>query len=296
MKLIELCAMTQKEMKAFLGKELKKYYKTVISHDGFLYARGNMNVCLTSHMDTVYKEVPKEFECVNGVLSSPQGIGGDDRCGIYMILKLLERGYKPSIIFCEDEEIGCIGAGKFARHKDLCEEIGGDCHYIIELDRKGSEDAVFYDCDNADFTKWIIEKTGYKEKVGTCSDISTLCPATGIAGVNFSCGYYNEHRGKEEYVVLDELENTLEMVTRLLQEETKEPFEYIECDYGFGFGEGSIFQIIFNDKDGNQQETYCEGITEVEALGYFFMENPTVCFLDLVDLNERRNEYGGFYF
>ena len=34
---------------------------------------------------------------------------------------------------------------------------------MIELDRANSKDAVFYECDNKDFTEYITSSTGYKE-------------------------------------------------------------------------------------------------------------------------------------
>lgn len=296
MELKELCRMTQKEMKSFLKKELEKRYAVVIDDDGFLYARGTMNVCLTSHMDTVYKEPPKAFiyNTQEDKLWSPQGIGGDDRCGIYMILKLLDKGFRPSIIFCEDEEIGCVGSRKFTKHKDLCEEVGNDCHYIIELDRRNSHDAVFYDCANEDFIEWVIENSGYTEAMGSVSDISYLCSETGIAGVNFSCGYYNEHRGMEEYVILHELENTLNMVEKLIQVETNEKFEYIEehkysygYDYGYGydFGMESEYIIKYYDKKTDDiMADYYYSSNEYEALGQFFTEHMDLCFMDIVDI------------
>ena len=39
---IRYCKYEKGELKAVLRKELKKYYKEVISKDGFLYARGYM--------------------------------------------------------------------------------------------------------------------------------------------------------------------------------------------------------------------------------------------------------------
>ena len=48
------------------------------------------------------------------VAMSPQGIGGDDRCGVWMILQIL-RTANCHVLFCEDEEVGCVGAKKFTK-------------------------------------------------------------------------------------------------------------------------------------------------------------------------------------
>lgn len=67
-------------------------------------------------MDTVHRQ-PVEQICYSAdgaVTMSPQGIGGDDRCGVWMILQIL-RTAKCHVLFCEDEEVGCVGAKKFTR-------------------------------------------------------------------------------------------------------------------------------------------------------------------------------------
>ena len=93
---ISLCKMTQNELKNFLPKRLEEAgYTDVVVDDGFIYARGDIPYLVTAHMDTVHKEPVKDFyEFVdkngNHILSSPQGIGGDDRCGIYMILDIIK--------------------------------------------------------------------------------------------------------------------------------------------------------------------------------------------------------------
>ena len=52
--------MTQPQLKAALLLELQKFYKEVISADGFLYAKGS-RIMLTAHMDTVHKEPVREI-------------------------------------------------------------------------------------------------------------------------------------------------------------------------------------------------------------------------------------------
>ena len=230
------CKPTQKELKKLLEEKLlNSDYTDVVTGDGYIYAKGTVPVLLTAHMDTVHKEPVKDFyeyydENKNQhIISSPQGIGGDDRCGIYMILEIIKE-HKCSILFCEDEETGGIGGKKFCK-TDLINELK-DMKYLIELDRKGKNDAVFYDCENDDFTKFIENNTGYKEAYGSFSDISNLSPACKIASVNFSCGYYNAHT-TSEYVIIEEMFNTIETVKKLLTIEC-EQFEYIEKVYSSG--------------------------------------------------------------
>lgn len=319
---VKICKMPQKQLKNVLAMYMYEVgYKDVHVGDGFIYAKGSIPFCLTAHMDTVHAEVVKttyEYN-KNGdyLLSSPQGIGGDDRCGIYMIIKLLEKGYKPYVVFCEDEEIGCVGSRQFIKTSYI-DEIGKECKYIIELDRANNNDAVFYDCDNKDFEKFITENTKYKTASGSCSDISYLCPAAKIAGVNLSCGYYNAHT-LGEYVNMTEMQRTQDTVEKLLNTECIQ-YEYIEREYvpyyygrvygkyngwydddddyyGTGYYGKTVaasastkgatdyllLEVQYIDKDNEDVIAYGEGQTESECWEDFFKSNPQICFNDVLD-------------
>lgn len=237
-KFVEICKLNQKLLKIWLEIQLMDAgYEDIVSGDGYLYAKGTHPVLLTAHMDTVHKEDVKDFfeyhdkEKNRHIISSPQGIGGDDRCGVYMILEIIKT-HKCSVLFCEDEEIGCVGAGKFVK-EDIFEELK-ELKYMIELDRRGHNDAVFYQCDSKDFKKFIEENTGYKTAHGSCSDISTLAPRAKIAAVNLSCGYHNAHT-ISEYVVMEEMINTIKVVKELLNVEC-EQFEYVAKAHGGYYG------------------------------------------------------------
>lgn len=181
-------------------------------------------------MDTVHDLLPEliVYDSEKDTMWSPNGIGGDDRCGVYMILEIV-RKYNCSVLFCEDEEIGGVGAKKFIE-TDLAKELVTQFNYAIELDRKGNKDAVFYDCDNDDFEDFIT-KDFYDTAYGSFSDISVVAPFLKCAAVNLSCGYYNAHT-KDEYVVLKEMDRSIEEVCNILERTTeKDKFEYIESKY-----------------------------------------------------------------
>ena len=99
-----ICRMNKDTLKGWLEKQLRTKYKEVINEDGFLYARGS-EVLLTAHMDTVHAHTCKDIQIMRKdgktVLSSPQGIGGDDRCGIWLISQIIRHTkFRPSILFC----------------------------------------------------------------------------------------------------------------------------------------------------------------------------------------------------
>ena len=234
----KLVVKTQEEMKQYVISRLSNLGGKVKQGDGYVYHKGTFPVLLCAHMDTVHKELPKTLVYANGTLSSNEGIGGDDRCGIYMIFKILKK-YDCHVVFLEDEEIGCVGAHKFIKTK-ICKNLSEkDLRYIIEFDRKGNNHAVTYDCDNPEFDKFIT-KEFFKKEHGTCSDISDIAPTIGIAAVNLSCGYYNEHK-LEHWVNLAEMERVIVEAMKLLErtKDLKESFEYIEsatARWGYSYG------------------------------------------------------------
>lgn len=302
MKFEKICKMSQETLKEYVAKELAKTHDIVISEDGFVYADGKFPVLLVAHMDTVHKKLP-EFFCYKNqmdIVSSPNGIGGDDRCGIYMILEIIKK-YNCSVVFCEDEEIGAVGAEKFVKSEV---SQGLKFNYIIEFDRRGSKDAVFYNCDNDEFEEFIT-KEFFKTAYGSFSDISTIAPALGVAAVNLSCGYYEAHTTKE-YVVMSEMERVIREACKLLERTTdKDVFEYIESSYSYNGGYGGYYGGWYDDYDDysysswgrkkyylieyldhNNEEQWYDVVARSydEALGKFFCEHTKVCYDDITDI------------
>jgi hypothetical protein len=156
----------QMDLKKTLKAELKSRGFPVTDKPGYLYAEGTIPVLLVAHMDTVHRQ-PVEQICYSAdgaVAMSPQGIGGDDRCGVWMILQIL-RTTNCHVLFCENEEVGCVGAKKFTRGS-----LRPQVNYIVELDRCGSNDAVFYRCDNPEFENFVTS-FGFETAGGSCSDM-----------------------------------------------------------------------------------------------------------------------------
>lgn len=258
----KICRMEQLVLKSWLYKLLKAKYNSVVIGDGFLYAKGTGNapVLLTAHMDTVHKEQCREITTkkVSGktMVTSPQGIGGDDRCGIWMIWMILcKTKYRPSILFCEDEEIGGVGSNKFAE-TEYVDELK-DLKYLIELDRANETDAVYYDCGNDEFMDYIFDNTRYKEAYGSFSDICHLSPVCDKASVNLSCGYYKAHT-LEEFVIYEQMYNTYKTVKKLLSIAKEAPdFAYEEVkswSYGDSYDYGNSYNYdylnyVFREKN-----------------------------------------------
>jgi hypothetical protein len=227
-----LCLKAPKQLQKELTNILKQTYgkKNVLAAPQYLVAAGDIPVCLVAHLDTVFdsQKESKEiyYDDEKGVMWSPQGLGTDDRAGVFAILKILQSGYRPYIIFTQDEETGGLGAKALVhRFRKLPWK---KLKYMIELDRRGSQDCVFYDCDNKEFTQYI-EAFGFKLDWGSYSDISDIAPEWGVAAVNLSVGYWDEHSYSER-LVTQWLENTIAKVKKMLDVVDQAPeFEYIEA-------------------------------------------------------------------
>jgi putative aminopeptidase FrvX len=287
--------MTQAEVKAYMEEYLKSREYEVYNEDGFLYAEGDVPVLLVAHMDTVHKTLPTSIFDIDGKISSHQGIGGDDRCGIFIIMNII-KNLHCSVLLCEDEEIGGVGARKFIK-TPFIKEL--DINYIIEFDRMNAKDAVFYSCDNPEFTKFVTDATGFKVALGSFSDISVIAPVAKIAAVNLSCGYYNAH-STAEYVVYDEMMNTVRAAEKLIKTECN-GFEYVprkqmsiwDYDYPKSYTNTSKLpratknleielEVVFIH-DNEEEVGYGIGQTKAEAWLNFFESYDDVCYAQVVD-------------
>lgn len=219
-----------------LYNKLRKIYKgkAKACKNSYVLVRGEAPIMLVAHLDTVHKEQVREICKTNNgnILMSPQGIGGDDRCGVYALCAVYDQApVKPWLLFTCDEEIGGVGAEQFCtKHQlgKLPKEID-DLKLLVEIDRKGKDDAVYYDCANDEFEDYITTK-GFKTQWGSFSDISYIAPELGVAAVNLSSGYYNAHT-QHEYINRKHLNATVQKVLSIVADAAKSDFpkyEYVE--------------------------------------------------------------------
>lgn len=222
----DICGLTQKEVFKFMSAFLRKLYpkEKVITTSNYIVAFGDIPVGIVAHADTVFPKPPTKFyyDKEESILWSPQGLGADDRAGIYLIVKLLrETDLRPHIIITANEEQGAVGA----RHL-IMEMPTFPANFLIQLDRRGENDSVYYDCANEDFEKFI-NNYGFQTNFGTFTDISFLCSCWGMAGVNLSVGYENEHTYGET-LNTKHLSRTYEKLIKILRTKELPYFEYIE--------------------------------------------------------------------
>jgi putative aminopeptidase FrvX len=151
----KLVSLTEKGMLQAMNQYLKTKYDNIITTKDYIIAVGSIPIALVAHMDTVFKTPVSDlyYDAKKGVMWSPDGLGADDRAGIFAIIKILQDGLRPSIILTTGEEEGGIGACAVCEKYPQCPIPG--LKYMIQLDRHGTNDCVFYDCYCPEFVDYV---------------------------------------------------------------------------------------------------------------------------------------------
>ena len=277
MTIADILKVTQEDLKKNLYEELCKseYKGKILNTENYLFVEGDLPILLVAHLDTVHKELPKNifFDKEKNVLWSPEGIGGDDRAGIFGILQIIKE-CKPYLLFITDEEVGGLGAIAFT--KEYKYALNKKIKFILELDRRGDNQVVFYDCGNKEF-KDYIKKFGLVEQYGTFSDICILSAEYDIASANISAGYYNEHT-KQEYININHLKNTIEVIKKIILDiDNSKYYDYQEEKYYYKYYEKKEKKKAEKQKKKSEQQQEIEQEYEY----YFQMEED---YYELTDI------------
>lgn len=277
LKLLEqICQLKQISLWKTMCEYLKSTYKKVKYTKDYIYAEGDIPIALVAHLDTVFSTPPQDiyYDSKKCVMWSPDGLGADDRAGVFAILKILQTGLRPHVIFTTDEEKGGVGASQLV----LVEKKHpfNKLKYMIQLDRRGANDCVFYECDNKKFTKYI-ESFGFTENFGSFSDISILCPAWKVAGVNLSVGYEDEHT-TVEILHTNLLLLTISKVVNMLNAATDASFfKFVPCKWY-----GKYYYSEKDKKDSKEFYDFLSGYDTYDdymygTYGYNLLTDDVVC-------------------
>lgn len=274
-------------------KKLRKFIKDWIRrnvHDahyevdniGNLYVkRGEAETypCLVAHMDQVQKTHSRDFQVVEAgdvlfgfSLANIQmeGLGADDKNGIWIALKCLQRYGSIKCCFFVQEEVGCIGSSK-------CDmDFFSDCRFVLQCDRRGGSDLIpniggWTELASKEFLDAInFEAFGYKTTTGMMTDVEALKNrGLEVSALNMSCGYYRPHTD-EEYTKKSELYGCLGLVQHII-ETCQDTYPHKE-EFGYYGKTGTLYDDSDYDELWDQMAnflSYYPEATREEVLDEF---------------------------
>ena len=230
---------------------------------------------VVAHIDQVQNAHSRDFEALEmgGIIvgyseksRAQQGLGADDKNGIWVALKCLLRFNIIKVALFVSEEVGCVGSSA----ADMT--FFDDARFVLQCDRRGAHDLIteagWTDLCSREFVKAISpELYGYKEESGMLTDVLTLKESgLKVSCLNLSCGYYEPHTNYE-FTNVDDLLNCFAFVEHIILTcKDVYPHEYSYSNYyskyyydkyDFGFGERySEFEQQYYDVIKELLQTY----------------------------------------
>ena len=219
-----------------------EYLETVLTKKGYQHYKDSTNniyvtkgiaevyPCFVSHTDTVHNinhnmKVVEIEENGKKILTGidvktmkPSGIGGDDKCGVYLCLEMLDKLDNVKAAFFVSEEIGCVGSRQ--ADPEFFKNVG----YAIQYDSPKGNSMSMSLMGKDLFGK----RTNFGEKVSPLilehgitdwakhpyTDIWPLMEKFNFSCLNLAAGYYNYHT-PTEYVIVDDVTNAFELGLKL---------------------------------------------------------------------------------
>lgn len=214
--------------------------KNVYIRKGRLHKPYHAFPCVVAHTDTVHRMEAMTIKSDNGILRAYAqdgrqiGIGGDDKCGIFICLELLEAFPQIKVALMSGEEIGCYGA------KRLQPRFFKNVGYAIEFDSPGSNTMSYSNggvknfADNGTFINTVLpalDRYGITEwQKHPFTDVMVLRQQFQFACLNLAAGYFRMH-STTEYIVEADVQNSIllghEVISALGRKRYTEPVEQV---------------------------------------------------------------------
>ena len=189
-------------IKAPAGEILRSYRPDITDNENFSLWIGSSPLLLQAHVDTIHP--PKDVKMGKFIITG-DGLGADDRAGVYACMQLKKKYPQISVLLTNHEETGGIGMENMIKHLDgKAEDIFSHINLAIAVDREGCGHFVTYNTLPKE-VEIYANMFGWWKDWGTFSDIELFSDEYGIPSINVSCGFHEQHT-KHEYLVRDELD------------------------------------------------------------------------------------------
>ena len=220
----------ERTMIKFIWNYTKRITGTKVETD----AAGNLYItkgeaesypCIVAHLDQVQRLHSKDFtivetgEIIFGYSSQnkrQEGLGADDKNGIWIALKCLRKYDSLKLAFFVSEEVGCVGSGRAVM------DFFNDCRFVIQPDRRGYQDIInkigWTSLCSPEFLQAAgYKRFGYRETHGMMTDVQELKErGLQVSCINLSCGYYEPHTD-HEFTIKKDLMSCLSLVEHIIE-------------------------------------------------------------------------------
>lgn len=232
---------------------------------------GEFYPCVTSHMDTVQDkakpyalagaELPLRTRRVKSTTSDEvrheifidgQGIGADDKLGVYISLQLVKHFDKIKAAFFVEEEIGMQGS------KELKKDFFDDVAYVVGWDSPDLIRAAYKCAGVQMFTAKffneklgpVVKRWGFKPSDFNSEPFTDVCQIrekTDIMCMNFGNGGYNAHMATE-YLVVEHVDHALGMGMDIIQSiGNKEQFKFPKKSFTYDRTATGVSRDTYDD-------------------------------------------------
>lgn len=207
----------------FVTKGVSESYPLFVAHTDTVH-RVNENLTIREYIQNgdghTNKIALTGFDVTN---NEPSGCGGDDKCGVYLALEMLDTYENVKAAFFISEEIGCVGSrGAVKTNPEFFKNVG----YAIQYDSPEGDSL-----SSTLMGKYLFESSDvFTNKVGELikehgitkwanhpyTDIWPLMDEFDFCCLNLAAGYYRYHT-KLEYVIVDDVQNGYDLGVKLVE-------------------------------------------------------------------------------
>ena len=173
-------------------------YPLFVAHTDTVHPIQDFEIVEEQSKHPISRETVETWRAVDGS-GKPTGIGGDDKCGVFLCLSMLEALEMAKVAFFASEEMGCRGSSQCAR------EFMEDVAYVLQFDAPGNNRASrssggvdLFDPGFGAVVTPVLETHGYLHLLDDpFTDVMVLRETFGINCLNVACGYYEAHTDQE---------------------------------------------------------------------------------------------------
>ena len=223
----------------FVTKGVSEAYPLFIAHTDTVH-RVNENLRIKEYVHNDKRHTDEvALTGYDETTNEPSGCGGDDKCGVYLALEMLDTYENVKAAFFISEEIGCVGSRSAVKTNP---EFFSNVGYAIQYDSPEGNSL-----SSTLMGKYLFESSDvFTDKVGGLirehgitewakhpyTDIWPLLEEFDFCCLNLAAGYYKYHT-RNEYVIVSDVQNGYDLGVKLV--ETLGENKYVRPDKAYNW-------------------------------------------------------------